>query len=402
MRSLWCVCLLAGMAVGEPLPFTGVNLAGGEFGGVKPGERQVYAKNFIYPGVNEYAYFAWHGANVFRVPFHWETIQPEANGPLDAEMLGRLKDAVKLATAKGLVVELDPHNYARYYGKVLGTPEAPSAIFADFWSKLAVEFKDDPYVWFGLVNEPQGISAAAWFDVANEAVAAIRKAGATNLILLPGTAYSGAHSWLSDWYGGANAKSVDKVKDPIDHMVIEVHQYLDSDSSGTKPEVKSPTIGSERLKSFVEWCRANKRRAFLGEFAVPANEAGKVALADMMASMERDSDVWLGWTWWAAGAWWPDSYMFSLKPNGGDKPQTKWLLPHLRGRQAPTVKLTVDGGQATAVACGSVIELKAPAAPAGKTFARWLGDAAFVADAAAASTKLTVPYRDLSLKVEWK
>ena len=394
--------LLAGGLAAEPLPFTGVNLAGGEFYGPKPDVRPIYGKNFIYPGVAEYAYFAWHGANVFRLCFHWETIQPQANGELDAEMLGHLKTAVKLATDKGLVVLLDPHNYARYYGKVLGTPEAPAAIFADFWTKLAGVFRDDPHVWFGLVNEPNGLSAAAWFDIANEAVAAIRKAGATNLILLPGTAYSGAHSWQSDWYGGANAASVAKVKDPIDHLAIEVHQYLDGDSSGSKPEIKSPTIGSERLKGFVQWCRANKYRAFLGEFGVPGNEAGKVALEDMLTAMERDSDVWLGWTWWAAGAWWPKDYMFTIQPSGGDKPQMKWLIPHLRGRQTPTVKLTIDGAQPTAVPCGQTAPVKAPAAPAGKTFARWSGDVAFLADATKAETTLTVPYRDVSLTVEWR
>lgn len=403
LSALLALGVLASAACAEPLPFTGVNLASGEFYGPKPDVRPIYGKNFIYPGVAEYAYFAWHGANVFRVPFLWETIQPQANGDLDPEMLGHLKDAVKLATDKGLVVELDPHNYARYYGKVLGTPEAPAAMFADFWAKLATAFKDDPRVWFQLVNEPHGISAAAWFDVANEAVQAIRKTGATNLILLPGTAYSGAHSWQSDWYGGANAASVTKVKDPIDHMVIEVHQYLDGDSSGTKPEIKSPTIGSERLRGFVAWCRANKYRAFLGEFAVPASEAGKVALEDMLASMEADRDVWLGWTWWAAGAWWPDNYMFSLKPTGGDKAQTKWLVPHLRGREAATVKLALDGAASSGPAvCGTRLTLKAGPAPAGKTFAKWTGDVAFLADATKAETTLTVPYRDLSLKVTWR
>jgi len=66
---------------------------------------------------------------------------------------------------------------------------------------------------------------------------------------------------------------------------------------------------------------------------VPATPIGQQALSDILESMERDRDVWLGWTWWAAGAWW-GNYMFSLEPKDGkDKPQMAWLRAHLR----PTV-----------------------------------------------------------------
>jgi len=59
------------------------------------------------------------------------------------------------------------------------------------------------------------------------------------------------------------------------------------------------------------------------------NPDGKLALEDMLQAMERDRDVWLGFTWWSAGPWWGD-YMFSIEPKDGqDKPQMTWLAPHL-------------------------------------------------------------------------
>jgi endoglucanase len=322
-------------ALAQPLSFTGISLAGGEFYEPKPEERPKYGTNFLYPNEEEITYFAAQGMNVFRYPFRWETVQAKAGEPLVTEEVARLKACVKLATDRGCVVILDPHNYARYYGKVVGGPEVSIDQFADFWRQLAAEFASDSRVWFGLVNEPNGLPTEQWFDAAQAAIDAIRAAGARNLILVPGNAWTGAHSWTATWYGESNAQHAEGIADPLDHWAIEVHQYLDADSSGTKLEVVSPTVGSERLAGFVRWCRDHKRRAFLGEFAVPATPMGEQALSDMLTSMERDRDVWLGWTWWAGGSWWGD-YPFSLQPKDGThKPQMAWLRPHLHGLPAP-------------------------------------------------------------------
>lgn len=317
-------------APAEPLPYTGVNIAGGEFYEPRPDTRPKHGTNFIYPSEQEIAYFASRGMNVFRYPFRWETLQAKLGEPLVAEEVARLKECVSLATSRGSVVILDPHNYARYYGELIGSPEVPVEQFADFWRRLSTVFADQPLVWFGLMNEPNGLPTKRWFEAAQAAIDAIRGDGAQNLILVPGNAYTGAHSWTATWYGESNAQHAPAITDPLDHWAIEVHQYLDGDSSGSKPEVTSATIGSERLAGFVQWCREHKRQAFLGEFAVPDTPTGRQALSDMLSSLERDRDVWLGWTWWAAGAWWGD-YMFSLEPKDSlDKPQIAWLQPHLQ------------------------------------------------------------------------
>jgi endoglucanase len=327
------VCALISVASGchsEPLHYTGVNLAGGEFYNPVEVPEPIYGQKFIYPTPQQFEYFASKGMNTFRVCFLWETLQPKAREPFRPAEIERLKAVVKSATSRGLTVILDPHNYARYFGKVIGGPEVGFDVFADFWARLAKEFTDDGHVWFGLINEPNGMPTEQWLKAANAAIAAIRAAGATNLILVPGNGYSGAHSWSADWYGGPNGTWMLQVKDPLDNYVYEVHQYLDADSSGTKPTVVSPTIGSERLRPFVQWCHEHKKRGFLGEFAVAAGDEGKAALSDMLTSMEQDWDVWVGYTWWAAGAWWGD-YMFSLEPKDGkDRPQLAYLQPHLQ------------------------------------------------------------------------
>ena len=326
------VVALCGPVDAKPLPYTGVNLAGGEFYRPKPGVTPVEGRDYAYPTEAEYDYFASKGMNVVRLQFLWETLQPQPKTELLAGPTMRLKEVVKGATKRKLVVILDPHNSARYYGKVVGGPEVGIDAFADFWGRLAKEFKGERLVWFGLVNEPYGMPTEQWLNAANAAIAAIRKAGARNLILVPGNQYTGAHSWTATWYNGPNSKWMRSVVDPANNYVFEVHQYLDSDSSGTHRDVVSPTVGSERLKAFVAWCRENHKRAFLGEFAVAPGETQRAALEDMLASMERDRDVWLGWTWWAAGPRWGE-YMFTLEPKDGvDRPQMAYLAPHLQQR----------------------------------------------------------------------
>lgn len=330
-----CNFALSAQAVGaQPLPFTGTNLSGGEFGNPTPTKTLVYGKDFVYPNEAEFDYFAAKGMNVIRLGFRWEVLQPKPKTPLVPAEEQRLKDVVTAATRKGLVVLLDPHNYARYYGKVIGGPDVGNDVFADFWGRLATDFKGNPRVWFGLMNEPHDMPTPQWFAAANAAVAAIRKSGAKNLILVPGNGWSGAHSWLSS----GNAQLL-QIKDPANHWAFEAHQYLDADNSGTHAEPVSATIGSERLREFTQWCRKNHKRAFLGEFGVGASDTGRDAMNDMLTMMETNRDVWIGFTWWSAGPWW-GNYMFSIEPDKGvDRPQMNYLLPHLQKHTKPAAGL---------------------------------------------------------------
>ena len=312
---------------GHPLEFTGTNLSGGEFAHPKQGVPQIYGKNFIYPSQKEYDYFAAKGMNVIRLPFRWEILQPVLNQPLDAAELDRLKHNVDMATTKGLSVLLDPHDFSNYFGKKIGGPDVSDASFADFWARLAPVFADNKLVWFGLMNEPNGMSAEQWFGAADAAVAAIRAAGAKNLILVPGVGYSGAHSWLA-----LGNDILLKIHDPDNNWMFEAHQYLDADNTGTHTDSVSATVGSERLKTFTQWCRKNHQRAFLGEFGAASGKLNGEAIDNMLTYMEANRDVWYGFTWYSAGPWW-GNYMYSIEPtkDGEDQPQLDFLTPHLHG-----------------------------------------------------------------------
>jgi endoglucanase len=313
--------------IGAPprLAFKGVNLAGAEFGNV-PGRVNT---DYTYPQPNLIAQYAAHGFNIIRLPFRWERLQPVPGAPLADGELALIMRVVGQAEAKGMSVVLDPHNYARrrlaadgwVREHMLGSDTLPGRLLADFWGRLAEVCHGRQNVILGLMNEPADIPVQQWLPIANAAIAAIRAAGARNLILVPGVAYSGAHSWLE------HNTAMGAVHDPADHFAYEVHQYFDADSSGTSPVAVSPHVGSERIARFQDWARGRRSKAFLGEFAAADNPVSLQALRDLCETLEANSDVWLGWTAWAGGSWWPDDYMFKLDANkdGRQRAQTALL-----------------------------------------------------------------------------
>ena len=70
-----------------------------------------------------------------------------------------------------------------------------------------------------------------WAETVQAAVTAIRSAGATSqMILLPGTDYASAQTFVSS----GSAAALDAVTNPdgtTTNLVMDVHKYLDSDSS---------------------------------------------------------------------------------------------------------------------------------------------------------------------------
>lgn len=104
--------------------------------------------------------------------------------------------------------------------------------------------------------------------------------------------------------------------DPSDKIVYEMHQYLDSDGSGTSATCVSSTIGAERIAAATTWLKENNKKGIIGEFAGGANSVCETAVEGMLDALSAASDVWLGALWWGGGPWWGD-YIYSFEPPSG-------------------------------------------------------------------------------------
>jgi len=78
------------------------------------------------------------------------------------------------------------------------------------------------------------------------------------MILLPGTDYTAAGFFVST--GSASAVSaVVNLDGSKTNLIFDIHQYLDSDSSGTSADCV--TNGVDNLSAFATWLRSNGRQA---------------------------------------------------------------------------------------------------------------------------------------------
>ena len=144
------------------------------------------------------------------------------------------------------------------------------------------------------------------------AINGIRASGAkTQPIFIEGNSYTGAWKWTTE---NDNLKTL---TDPSDNLVYEMHQYLDSDGSGTAAECVSASIGRERVQKATQWLKTNGKKGFLGEFGGGVNTQCQEAVNGMLQYMQANSDVWMGAGWWAAGPWWGEEYMYNLEPTDG-------------------------------------------------------------------------------------
>lgn len=235
----------------------GVNVAGAEFASPvnqprvnwfsnqKPG---VHGTEYLYNGPATYAYLRGRGMVLARIPFRWERIQPALGAVLDAAELQRLRDSVNAATAAGMEVVLDVHNYGAYYlhdaatgdgvRRSIGTPEVTEAHFRDLWARLAQEFNANPgVIGYGLMNEPVDMEGTlgrtpekTWAAAAQAATDGIRSvplpAGAEPRWIVVG-GYNWSHSWALHSDHGEPF-----ITDPAERVIYEAHLYYDRDRTG--------------------------------------------------------------------------------------------------------------------------------------------------------------------------
>ncbi|KAJ3580006.1 hypothetical protein NPX13_g555 [Xylaria arbuscula] len=240
--------------------FVGVNESGAEFGNTAlPGQ---LGKDYTWPDQNAINTMISKGMNTFRVPIMMSvtpTYQAKSYNVFTQEQGTLRPESVDRNSKRYLCPRTRQHRQLHHW-----------------------KFHDEDNTLVANLNQA--------------AITAIRAAGATSqYIFVEGNSWTGAWHWVTNEWApqpsqtsSGTADGMGKLTDPSNKIVYEMHQYLDSDGSGTQPR----------------------------ETAGGSNSQCISALQGMLGYMSDNSDVWTGWLWWGAGPWW-GTYIYGMEPPSG-------------------------------------------------------------------------------------
>jgi endoglucanase len=244
---------------------------------------------------------------------------------LRPEWFETLDWAVSNATAQGLQVILDCHEYNRMGEDAEGHKDQ----FLAFWKQLSEHCREAPNsVLFEILNEPnKKLTPALWNQYLREALAIIRKTNPTRTVVV----------------GPAFWNSVDHLKElelPAEdhHLVVTIHYYkpmafTHQGATWTSQQYKTGvTWGSEAERIAVQddfdrvaaWAKEHNRPIFVGEFG--AYDKGpmdsRVRYTDCVARTAEAE----GWSW----AYWQfdgDFILWDMKTDQWVEPILHALIP---------------------------------------------------------------------------
>lgn len=309
----------------EGVVLRGINIGGGEFGRAMPGKLDT---DYTYPTAAEIAGYKADGFTLIRVPVRWERLVYAPGDDFRENDLVKIDAVIDAALANGMVVVIDLHNYARWSdgpdlesALLIGKGNATTDDLLDFWIRIGNRYAGMPHVWMGIMNEPHNIEVEGWWQIAQYVVSGLRRSGINNKLLVPGGAWTGAHSWVES----GNAKFAEQFADPADNFAFEVHQYLDPGSSGT---IGSCEVGAaSRIEAVLAWAEVTQSKIFVGEMAAGKSPQCAIEYPAMIRRLEQSPQL-VGWAVWGGGSWFDPADPFAL-PIGAEEGQIEYLEPYL-------------------------------------------------------------------------
>lgn len=258
---------------------------------------------------------------VFRLPVPWQSLVNNdlVTNQLDSDFMDNTYDPiVQACLTSGAYCIIDIHNYARWYGQIVGQGGPEDNTLATTWSQLASRYQNETQVIFGIMNEPHDLDIGVWATTLQASVTAIRDAGAQEqLIFLAGTDFANAGAFPTN--SGPYLGNITNPDGSTSNLIFEVHQYFDSDTSGTHAECSQPQNGT--FDSLASYLRSSGRKAFVGELGGGNGSDCVDLIGAALDVIIGNQDVYIGWTSWAAGTF-PSSYVLNEVPNEDGSDQT--------------------------------------------------------------------------------
>ncbi|EPT01473.1 hypothetical protein FOMPIDRAFT_115275 [Fomitopsis schrenkii] len=294
----------------------GVNTAGFDFTVYTNGS---FTDSAAPPPTWQYAHFSAEGANLYRIPFAWQEMTPTLGGPINETFFYEEYNPIvqaALASSPDAYVIIDVHNYARWNGGIISQGGPTNEQYASLWYQVSSLYADTPRALLGLMNEPHDLDIPIWAQSVQVAVNAIRAAGATNHLLLPGSNYTSAQTFPT----GAGPYLLN-VTDPLggtERLIFDGKNPRSLQFLRTSDWYWNNTVVLETL---VSWLQQYNRQAVLSETGGGDTASCDEYLYQELAYVKSAYPTLVGFSVWAAGSF-ATNYILSMTPyaNGTDQP----------------------------------------------------------------------------------
>lgn len=301
--------------------YFGVNLCGTDF------------PSKSVPTTAELDYYRSKAIYTFRLPLHWEFLQPALMAPLDQSYIDLFKPLVDYAANHGQKILLDIHNFGRNNTVPIGSGSVTIAAFVDLWTRLATVFNGHPGLeGYDIMNEPHDMpTMTTWPQAAQAAVNAIRKVDMVTPIYIEGDGWSNA----SDWLGGWHMNSQLNIQDPANNIIYSAHVYADWNNTATYTKSFADDGATahtliDRFNVLQGWLQQNGFRGHIGECGIPSDDGWLVCLDAFLTYLSQQTNI-TQMHYWAGGPAW-GNYSLSIEPiNGIDRPQMGVLSKYTMG-----------------------------------------------------------------------
>lgn len=280
---------------------------------------------FATPPDATYAYWATKGANIYRHLVVWELIQPNlctGNTSLNAAELVKLDHAIDVASAAGMDILIDLHNFGQYnysYSSTCASPPDDGYIthattqgyFVNYWTQIAARYSSggshpNLKVKFDIMNEPaEGhISDAQMMVAAQAVINSVRGAGYNNYIFVEFSTASSSCNKVASNGGPAFAALVDA----SNRTVLDCHLYLTNCGFDGCVPVSDQNQGTTNFAAGIAYVKNNHQKLFWGEAGAAAYTPSmyaetKAALELINANIDAGAGGTVGYVIWGIGTW---------------------------------------------------------------------------------------------------
>ncbi|HCF29696.1 MAG TPA: hypothetical protein DEV81_21400, partial [Cyanobacteria bacterium UBA11049] len=230
------------------------------------------------------------------------------------------------------VVILECHDHSGGFYTDTSSPSLSE--LRSFWRRTASRYKNNPYVWFNIMNEPGGGNTVEkyWYEMHKQLIQDIRKTGAKNIIVVDG------YNFASEDGNGTKANLINKSSsailtygqqilkaDPLKRVVFSLHTYV------------GWTWNIDKLYDFVDRVRKQGLALIIGEYAATTgNSFGDIDVTEAARFVFEVGKkrgigrlLWHYWAWdgnaLTTAAWGGSSGDGVNKTNGNRPTNLTWL-----------------------------------------------------------------------------